>query len=35
MAYTHSITVSLEWEEAVARTKEALGRQGFGVLTEI
>ena len=35
MAFTHSITVSLEWEEAVARTKEALGRQGFGVLTEI
>ena len=35
MAYTHSITVSLEWEEAVARIKEALGRQGFGVLTEI
>lgn len=35
MGYTHSITVPLEWEEAVARTKEALGRQGLGVLTEI
>jgi uncharacterized protein (DUF302 family) len=35
MGYTHSITVSLGWEEAVARTREALGRQGFGVLTEI
>lgn len=35
MAYTHSITVSLEWREAVARTREALGRQGLGVLTEI
>ncbi|GAA1498960.1 DUF302 domain-containing protein [Paeniglutamicibacter kerguelensis] len=35
MGYTHSITVPLEWEEAVVRTKEALGRQGLGVLTEI
>ena len=35
MGYTHSITVPLDWEEAVARTKEALGRQGLGVLTEI
>ena len=35
MGYTHSITVPLEFEEAVARTKEALGRQGLGVLTEI
>ena len=35
MGYTHSITVPLQWEEAVARTREALGRQGFGVLTQI
>ena len=35
MAYTHSITVPLAWDDAVARTREALADQGFGVLTEI
>ncbi|WP_139004018.1 DUF302 domain-containing protein [Arthrobacter crystallopoietes] len=35
MAYTHSITVPLAWEDAVRRTREALADQGFGVLTEI
>ncbi|NMR32069.1 DUF302 domain-containing protein [Crystallibacter degradans] len=35
MAYTHSITVPLAWDDAVARTREALAGQGFGVLTEI
>ncbi|WP_262107190.1 DUF302 domain-containing protein [Arthrobacter sp. Marseille-P9274] len=35
MAYTHSITVPLPWDDALARTREALADQGFGVLTEI
>lgn len=35
MSYTHTVTVSLSYEDAVARTKEALAEQGFGVLTEI
>ncbi|MBE0010986.1 MULTISPECIES: DUF302 domain-containing protein [unclassified Arthrobacter] len=35
MAYTHTITSSLPWEEAVERTREALAQEGFGVLTEI
>ncbi|WP_139003392.1 DUF302 domain-containing protein [Arthrobacter crystallopoietes] len=35
MAYTHSITVPHAWDDAVARTREALADQGFGVLTEI
>lgn len=35
MAYTHTITVPLAWDEAVERTRGALAEQGFGVLTEI
>lgn len=35
MAYTHSITVPLAWDDAVQRTRDALADQGFGVLTEI
>ena len=35
MSYAHTITVSLPYEEAVTRTREALTRQGFGVLSEI
>ena len=35
MSYAHTITVSLPYEEAVARTREALMGQGFGVLSEI
>ena len=35
MSYAHTITVSLPFEEAVARTREALTGQGFGVLSEI
>ncbi|WP_372697348.1 MULTISPECIES: DUF302 domain-containing protein [unclassified Arthrobacter] len=35
MAYTHTITVPLAWDEAVERTRSALAEQGFGVLTEI
>jgi len=35
MSYAHTITVSLPYEEAVARTREALTGQGFGVLSEI
>lgn len=35
MSYTHRVTVPLEWEEAVQRTRDALGEQGFGILTEI
>ncbi|REE03258.1 DUF302 domain-containing protein [Citricoccus nitrophenolicus] len=34
MAYTHSITVPLPYEQAVERTRQALAEQGFGVLTE-
>ncbi|WP_305042272.1 DUF302 domain-containing protein, partial [Geoalkalibacter sp.] len=33
--YSFGRTVDLSFEEAVARVKEALGRQGFGILTEI
>ncbi|WP_104119107.1 DUF302 domain-containing protein [Arthrobacter sp. B1805] len=35
MAYTHSITSSLPWKDAVERTRDALSQEGFGVLTEI
>lgn len=35
MAYTHSITIPLAWDDAVERTRAALSGQGFGVLTEI
>ena len=35
MTYTHSITVTAGWDETVARTRDALAQQGFGVLTEI
>ena len=35
MEYGITISTGLEFEEAVARTREALGEQGFGVLTEI
>ena len=35
MSYTHTVTVSLSYEDAVTRTREALAEQGFGVLTEI
>jgi uncharacterized protein (DUF302 family) len=33
--YGFGKTVELPYEEAVARTREALGTEGFGVLTEI
>lgn len=33
--YGIAITVPLGYDEAVTRTREALGREGFGVLTEI
>ncbi len=33
--YGIGITVPLSYDEAVARTREALAREGFGVLTEI
>lgn len=35
MTHTHSITVPLSWDEALQSTREALGEQGFGILTEI
>lgn len=35
MSYTHIVTVALSYEDAVARMREALAEQGFGVLTEI
>jgi len=35
MSYTHTITVPLAWDEALQQTKEALGGQGFGILSEI
>lgn len=35
MSYTHTVTVSLSYDDAVARTREALAEHGFGVLTEI
>ena len=35
MSYTFSKSIPLDFETAVARTKEELKREGFGVLTEI
>lgn len=35
MTYTNSVTVPLPYAEAVARTRQALADQGFGILTEI
>ncbi len=35
MEYQRSITVDQPYAEAVSRTREALGEQGFGILTEI
>ncbi|QGU05944.1 DUF302 domain-containing protein [Corynebacterium comes] len=35
MSYTHTVTVALSYEDAIARTREALAEQGFGVLTEV
>ena len=35
MSYTFSKSIPLDFESAVARTKEELKREGFGVLTEI
>ena len=35
MNYRRVVTVDLPYPEAVARTKEVLAEQGFGVLTEI
>lgn len=35
MTYTHTVAVPVGWEEAVRRTREALGSQGFGILSEI
>lgn len=35
MHYERSITVDLPYAEAVAKVKELLGEQGFGVLSEI
>jgi uncharacterized protein (DUF302 family) len=34
-AYGVKVTVPLPYDRAVARTREALGKEGFGVLTEI
>ncbi|AGF71071.1 DUF302 domain-containing protein [Corynebacterium halotolerans] len=35
MSYTHTVAVSLSYDDAVERTREALAEHGFGVLTEI
>lgn len=35
MSYTNSVTVPLAWEESVQATRDALAKQGFGILTEI
>ncbi len=34
-SYALSTTVNLPWEAAVERAREELGKEGFGVLTEI
>lgn len=35
MTYTHSISVDLDFSEAVDQTRQALADQGFGVITEV
>jgi uncharacterized protein (DUF302 family) len=35
MEYRRTLDLAVPFEEAVARTREALAEQGFGVLTEI
>lgn len=35
MSYTFSKTLELSFEDAVARTREALTAEGFGIITEI
>ncbi|TFB76139.1 DUF302 domain-containing protein [Cryobacterium glaciale] len=35
MNYAHTITVPVPYEKAVARVREELASQGFGILTEI
>ncbi|MEO6827726.1 MAG: DUF302 domain-containing protein [Microbacteriaceae bacterium] len=35
MNYAHTITVTLPFEDAVAKVRQELTNQGFGVLTEI
>ena len=35
MGYALSTTVEMPFDEALAKTREALGHQGFGILTEI
>lgn len=35
MSYTFSKSIPLDFETAIAKTKEELKREGFGVLTEI
>jgi uncharacterized protein (DUF302 family) len=35
MSYEHTVTVDLPYDQAVARVREALAEQGFGILTEI
>ncbi len=35
MSYVFSKTVAVSFDQAIARTTEELGKEGFGVLTEI
>lgn len=35
MNYAHSVTLTVPFDDAVRMVREALGTQGFGVLTEI